>query len=100
MINGTGYNINFSEGIYAMLYQSGNMVIQRGQNVKAGETLINSYTGFENKKYITSGYAPWSNMQNSIVNVSGENIWLQNLTELNWDCKKSILQSLFLWLRE
>ena len=70
LIGGTGYNISFQPKAYAMLYSSGNMVFQYGSDVASGETLTNSYKGFESVEYSNYSDVPWYNSRNNIKNVS------------------------------
>ena len=55
---------------YAILYDSGELVFQRGSTPDAGKgTVLGTYTGFETKKYNHYSKAPWYNDNKSIKSV-------------------------------
>ena len=89
-VNGTGYNINFIPEATAMLYSTGDFVFQRGDEVESGKTLVNSYTGFEDRSYSSVGAVPWNAQRANIKNVycneeiapSSMGYWFNNCVNL------------------
>ena len=61
---------------YAILYESGEMVFQRGSTPDASKgTVLGTYTGFETKKYTGyNDYAPWYKNKTSIKAVSFKDV--------------------------
>ena len=61
---------------YAILYESGEMVFQRGSTPDAGKgKVLGTYTGFETKKYTGyNDYAPWYENKTSIKAVSFKDV--------------------------
>ena len=63
---------------YAILYESGEMVFQRGNTPDAGKgSVLKTYTGFETERYtlsLSSSYAPWYENKDSIKTVSFKDI--------------------------
>lgn len=61
---------------YAILYESGEMVFQRGSTPDASKgTVLGTYTGFETKKYTGyNNYAPWYENKTSIKAVSFKDV--------------------------
>lgn len=63
---------------YAILYESGEMVFQRGSTPDASKgTVLKTYTGFETERYtlsLSSSYAPWYENKDSIKTVSFKDI--------------------------
>ena len=56
---------------YAILYESGEMVFQRGSTPDAGKgNVLKTYTGFETARYGSPDYAPWHENSESIKAVS------------------------------
>ena len=55
---------------YAILYESGGLVFQRGSTPDAGKgKVLGTYTGFETKKYTGTSHAPWYENRTSIKTV-------------------------------
>ena len=60
---------------YAILYESGELVFQRGSTPDAGKgTVLKTYTGFETETYDNSNYAPWHEDSASIKTVSFKDV--------------------------
>ena len=60
---------------YAILYESGELVFQRGSTPDAGKgKVLGTYTGFETKKYTGSSHAPWYENRESIKVVSFKDV--------------------------
>ena len=63
---------------YAILYESGEMVFQRGNTPDAGKgTVLGTYTGFETERYTissSSSYTPWYGNRESIKVVSFKDV--------------------------
>ena len=61
---------------YAILYESGELVFQRGSTPDAGKgKVLGTYTGFETKKYTGyNDYAPWYKNKTSIKAVSFKDV--------------------------
>ena len=62
---------------YAILYESGELVFQRGNTPDAGKgKVLGTYTGFETKKYTgyNNNYAPWDENKTSIKAVSFKDV--------------------------
>ena len=60
---------------YAILYESGELVFQRGSTPDAGKgTVLKTYTGFETKPYTVSSHAPWYENRTSIKAVSFKDV--------------------------
>ena len=61
---------------YAILYESGELVFQRGNTPDASKgTVVGTYTGFETKKYTGyNNYAPWYENRTSIKVVSFKDV--------------------------
>ena len=61
---------------YAILYESGELVFQRGNTPDAGKgKVLGTYTGFETKKYTGyNDYAPWYENKTSIKAVSFKDV--------------------------
>ena len=73
LVDGTGYDINFAPEPIAMLYSSGNFIFQIDNSVIDGETLVNSYAGWESVSYKNASAVPWHSSRNNIINVSFQN---------------------------
>jgi len=60
---------------YAILYESGEMVFQRGSTPDAGKgKVLGAYTGFETERYGYPNYAPWYENRESIKTVSFKDV--------------------------
>ena len=60
---------------YAILYESGELVFQRGSTPDASKgTVLGTYTGFETEKYKSYPYAPWCENKTSIKAVSFKDV--------------------------
>ena len=60
---------------YAILYDSGELVFQRGSAPDASKgTVLKTYTGFETEKYTGYPYAPWYENKTSIKAVSFKDV--------------------------
>ena len=72
------YYAHYSQNAYAILYESGEMVFQRGNTPDAGKgSVLKTYTGFETERYtlsLSSSYAPWYENKDSIKTVSFKDI--------------------------
>ena len=65
----------YVKAAYAILYNSGELVFQRGSTPDAGKgTVLGTYTGFETKKYDYYSKAPWYNDNKSIKSVSFKSV--------------------------
>lgn len=74
---------------YAILYESGEMVFQRGSTPDAGKgTVVKTYTGFETKEYMSYEYALWYENRTSIKTVSFKDV-IKPVSTVNWfyECK-------------
>ena len=74
---------------YAILYESGELVFQRGNTPDASKgTVVGTYTGFETKKYTTSDRMPWYANRTSIKAVSFKDV-IKPVSTVNWfyECK-------------
>ena len=74
---------------YAILYESGELVFQRGSTPDAGKgNVLKAYTGFETKAYTTSGIAPWYENRKSIKAVSFKDV-IKPVSTAYWfyECK-------------
>ena len=91
------YYAHYSQPAYAILYESGELVFQRGSTPDAGKgNVLKAYTGFETKKYTGyNDYAPWYENRTSIKAVSFKDVvkpvstayWFyscRNLTNVNF----------------
>ena len=75
---------------YAILYESGEFVFQRGNTPDAGKgKVLGAYTGFETKKYTGSSHAPWHENKASIKTVSFKDA-VKPISTAYWfyDCDK------------
>ena len=60
---------------YAILYESGEMVFQRGSTPDASKgKVLKTYTGFETERYGYPDYAPWYGNRESIKTVSFKDV--------------------------
>ena len=60
---------------YAILYESGEMVFQRGSTPDASKgKVLKTYTGFETERYGYPNYAPWYENRESIKTVSFKDV--------------------------
>ena len=60
---------------YAILYESGEMVFQRGSTPDASKgKVLGTYTGFETARYGSPDYAPWHENKTSIKAVSFKDV--------------------------
>ena len=83
------YYAHYSQNAYAILYESGEMVFQRGNTPDASKgTVVGTYTGFETKKYTTSDRMPWYANRTSIKAVSFKDV-IKPVSTVNWfyECK-------------
>ena len=66
----------YVKAAYAILYDSGELVFQRGSTPDASKgTVLGTYTGFETKKYTGyNNYAPWYENKTSIKAVSFKDV--------------------------
>ena len=74
---------------YAILYESGKLVFQRGNTPDASKgTVVGTYTGFETKAYTTSDIMPWYANRTSIKAVSFKDV-IKPVSTVNWfhECK-------------
>ena len=76
---------------YAILYESGELVFQRGNTPDAGKgKVLGTYTGFETKKYTgyNNNYAPWDENKTSIKAVSFKDV-VKPVSTARWfyECK-------------
>ena len=74
---------------YAILYESGELVFQRGSTPDAGKgKVLGTYTGFETKKYTGSSHAPWYENRESIKVVSFKDV-IKPVSTAYWfdECK-------------
>ena len=74
---------------YAILYESGEMVFQRGSTPDAGKgKVLGTYTGFETERYNYLGYIPWYKNKESIKSVSFKDA-IKPVSTAHWfhDCK-------------
>ena len=85
------YYAHYSQNAYAILYESGEMVFQRGSTPDASKgTVLGTYTGFETKKYTGyNDYAPWHENKASIKTVSFKDA-VKPISTAYWfyDCDK------------
>lgn len=59
-----------TEAAYAILYESGELVFQRGDTPDGDKgTVTATYTGFETANYTTANAVPWSNQKSNIKSV-------------------------------
>lgn len=73
---------------YAILYESGELVFQRGSTPDAGKgTVLKTYTGFETKTYTgyNGDYAPWHENSTSIKSVSFKDV-IKPVSTAYWFC--------------
>ena len=80
---------------YAILYESGELVFQRGSTPDASKgKVLKTYTGFETERYGYPDYAPWYENRESIKTVSFKDVikpvstalwfyWCTNLTDVD-----------------
>ena len=70
------YYAHYSQNAYAILYESGEMIFQRGSTPDASKgKVLKTYTGFETKKYTGyNDYAPWYENKTSIKAVSFKDV--------------------------
>ena len=69
------YYAHYSQNTYAVLYENGELVFQRGNTPDASKgTVLGTYTGFETKKYDYYSKAPWYNDNKSIKSVSFKDV--------------------------
>ena len=83
------YYAHYSQNAYAILYESGELVFQRGSTPDASKgTVVGTYTGFETKKYTTSDRMPWYANRTSIKAVSFKDV-IKPVSTMNWfyECK-------------
>ena len=83
------YYAHYSQNAYAILYESGELVFQRGNTPDAGKgTVVKTYTGFETKKYTGSSHAPWYENRKSIKVVSFKDV-IKPVSTAYWfdECK-------------
>ena len=83
------YYAHYSQNAYAILYESGEMVFQRGSTPDASKgKVLKTYTGFETKAYTTSGIAPWYENRKSIKAVSFKDV-IKPVSTAYWfdECK-------------
>ena len=65
------YYAHYSQNAYAILYESGEFVFQRGNTPDAGKgNVLKTYTGFETARYGSPNYVPWHENSESIKAVS------------------------------
>ena len=69
------YYAHYSQNAYAILYESGEMVFQRGSTPDASKgKVLKTYTGFETERYGYPNYAPWYENRESIKTVSFKDV--------------------------
>ena len=69
------YYAHYSQNAYAILYESGELVFQRGSTPDASKgKVLGTYTGFETKPYTVSSHAPWYENKTSIKAVSFKDV--------------------------
>ena len=69
------YYAHYSQNAYAILYESGEMVFQRGSTPDASKgKVLKTYTGFETERYGYPDYAPWYENRESIKTVSFKDV--------------------------
>ena len=69
------YYAHYSQNAYAILYESGELVFQRGSTPDASKgKVLKTYTGFETERYGYPDYAPWHEDSASIKTVSFKDV--------------------------
>ena len=69
------YYAHYSQNAYAILYESGEMIFQRGSTPDASKgKVLKTYTGFERERYWYKYYAPWHEDSASIKTVSFKDV--------------------------
>ena len=69
------YYAHYSQNAYAILYESGEMVFQRGSTPDASKgNVLKTYTGFETKEYDYYSEAPWYENRTSVKSVSFKDV--------------------------
>ena len=69
------YYAHYSQNAYAILYESGEMIFQRGSTPDASKgKVLKTYTGFEREIYGYPNYAPWYENKTSIKAVSFKDV--------------------------
>ena len=76
---------------YAILYESGEMVFQRGSTPDASKgNVLKTYTGFETKEYDYYSKAPWYENRTSVKSVSFKDV-IKPVSTAWWFCECNLL---------
>lgn len=90
LINGTGYNIKFTPEIFAIMYNTGDLVFKQwNTGLDTGKTVLNEYGSSFINRNASYTYVPWYNYRTSITNISFRTS-ISSTSWTGWFCNTKI----------